>query len=297
MSLNKLESILVTGFFRTGSTLLFYALRKCTDLQVFYEPYHPDIIEYVVASQNGLPNADRERLGHTVDGDYFEEYRNVNISEMISVFNKPARTSHHPILEASSEKTDLQNYVLFLHEQAKKKNKVPVLQANRLNFCFNWFKRNFPNNYNVLITRNSFDIFLSLQNIAAKDGLEIQFDSKGVDFWNVNSIFDSLIARHPFIKPSREEYYYKLCFIIEWLNRIESLKADLVVPYECLGNFETQKALVCCISKFTRQNVDSILTAYINQKYTLQNKKDKCNDIVRIEREVNYQISLYKTYL
>mgnify|MGYP001370859009 CR=1 FL=1 len=283
-----MNSILVTGFFRTGSTLIFSALRKCEELQVFYEPYHPDIIDYVRSCQNGLQNADRERLGHTVDGDYFEEYRKVDINEMDEVFNKKKRTIHHPVLNEFSVKSDLYNYVTYLHEHARKSNKIPVLQANRLNFCLSWFKANFKSNYNILITRNSRDIFFSLKKLASKDGISLWAETEIIDYWNVLSIFNSLKARYSFIKEIQRGYYYKLCFIIEWINRIESNKADLVIPYEYLDRDRVQKSLYKSLNIFS--NEAHTVGDFILNNYSYIKNNEEFSRLKDIEDIVSQQI-------
>ena len=283
-----MNSILVTGFFRTGSTLIFSALRKCEELQVFYEPYHPDIIDYVRSCQNGLQNADSERLGHTVDGDYFEEYRKVDINEMEEVFNKETRTIHHPVLNEFSVKSDLYNYVTYLHEHARKSNKIPVLQANRLNYCLSWFKENFKSNYNILITRNSRDIFFSLKKLAFKDGISLCAESEIIDYWNVLSIFNALKARYSFIKEIQRGYYYKLCFIVEWINRIESTKADLVIPYEYLDREAVQKSLSKTLNIFLKES--HLVGDFILNKYSYVKNNEGFPALKYIEDLVSQQI-------
>ncbi|WP_368411531.1 hypothetical protein [Alteromonas sp. 1_MG-2023] len=268
---------------------MFSALRQCPDLQVFYEPYHPEILKYVEACQKGIPNADRERLGHTVEGDYFEEYRYVDTKEMGEVYNLKSRTLDHPLLEATSEKSDLYNYVAFLFEHANGNGKTPVLQANRLNFCFNWFNSNFPGSYNILVTRNSRDIFLSLQKLAKKDGINLDADTIGLDYWNVLSIFNSLQARYPKIKELKQCYYYKLCFVVEWINRVESKKADLILPYESLGNPSTQNALAQALKVFSKEALP--VCKYIEGRYIEASPLAKSEDLNKIERLVEEQLS------
>lgn len=283
-----MDSILITGFFRTGSTLLFSALRQCAELQVFYEPYHPDILNYVAACQAGLPNADRERLGHTVDGDYFEEYRNINLDEMDQAFNLRARILNHPVLTGKCKNKSLKKYVTFLHDHAKENKKIPVLQANRLNFCFDWFSNNFPNNYNILITRNPYEIFLSLQKLAKKDGLELKEDTEALDYWNVLSIFNALKARYPFIESLNKGYFYKLCFVVEWINRIESRKANLVIPYEKFSNsgFSRSTDTVFRIFHVKAKPINEFIT----EKYSESSPLKKNLMVQKIEEAVRYQI-------
>ncbi|MEG3766268.1 sulfotransferase [Alteromonas sp. 14N.309.X.WAT.G.H12] len=289
MNLSKLDSILVTGFFRTGSTLIFSALRQCPDLQVFYEPYHPDIVDYVIACQNGKATADRARLGHTVEGDYFEEYRNIDIDHMQNFFNKEARTLHHPILEATSSKPDLFNYVDFLHNCAKESGKIPVLQANRFNLCLSWFSARFPNNYNILITRKPRQIFYSLKKLAFKEGLSLNSNTIGLDYWNVLSIFNSLCSRYSFIDELYKGYYYKLCFVVEWINRIESNKADLVLPYEFLPCSSTNTVIKTIFNSFSC-NTDMILD-YISNNYFELPCMEKSEELLVIENTVEEQIN------
>jgi len=285
-----MDSILVTGFFRTGSTLLFSALRQCEDFKVFYEPYHPEILKYVEACQAGLASVDQHKLGHTIDEDYFEEYADIDLGEMKRVLELGPRTLNHPVLSSQCDAEHLKAYVKFLHFHAEATGKIPVLQANRFNFCIDWFKNNFPRNYNILITRNAYDIFCSLKKLARSDGIDLTPDCSGIDYWNVLSIFDSLRARHPFVDCLHSGYFYKLCFVVEWINRIESNKADLIIPFEALGNEKVVCAALSALSTFAIPS--NFVRDYLETNFRGVQKPDPSVDFVDISKLVGDQISV-----
>ncbi|MDO6709113.1 hypothetical protein Q4567_00125 [Aliiglaciecola sp. 2_MG-2023] len=278
------KGIIATGFFRTGSTFMFSALRKCEEIMGFYEPYHPDIIQYVADTQAGLVAADKNYLGHTVEDDYFAEYADINLGKMTEVFASSRRTVNHPVLCSFSIKPDLENYINFLIEHSVNKNKIPFLQANRFNYCLPWLSEKFPDFTTVLITRDPFSIFLSLQKIAEKGGIFLNYKSNNLNFWNVNDIYNQLNCSYDLSLPFGRGYYFELYFIVSWINRISSRQADIVIPFECF-NKSGLGALKVILNSLSISSVSSEI--YINEKYQGDCMRMKPQEFVVIELEVD----------
>jgi hypothetical protein len=283
------KGIIATGFFRTGSTFMFSALRKCEELMGFYEPYHPDIIKYVTDTQAGLEAADKNYLGHTVEDDYFSEYLDIDLSKMNEAFASSRRTVNHPILSSSSTKQDLENYINFLIDYSVSKSKVPFLQANRFNFCLPWVAEKFPEFIKVLITRDPYSIFLSLQNIANKDGRFLAYHSDNSNFWNVNEVYKHLNSCYNLSLPFDKGYYFELYFIVSWINRISSRQADVVIPFESF-NTNGLSAIKIILSSLSISSISA--ENYIIKNYKGEGLPAKPKEIIRLEKEVDDLIAL-----
>lgn len=230
--MKKLQGVIATGFFRTGSTFLFSSLREVESLKCFYEPYHPEILDYVKSSKQGETSADKGFLGHTVEGDYFSEYRDVDIEAMSRALNLESRTTNHPVLSANCQHNDLKNYIDFLMHEARVEKKKPLLQANRFNFCLPWIKKNYPEYLTVLIIREPYAIFKSLQGLAKKENKELDPFSKNEPYWNVEEIYQNLKAYYNVNLEIEPVYYQKLYLILKLINLEGFRYADTVISYE-----------------------------------------------------------------
>jgi hypothetical protein len=283
------KGIIATGFFRTGSTFMFSALRECEELMGFYEPYHPDIVKYVADTQAGLVAADKNYLGHTVEEDYFSEYLDIDLSKINEAFASTRRTVNHPILSPYSKKPDLKNYINFLIDYSVSMNKIPFLQANRFNYCLPWISKNFPRFIKVLITRDPHSIFLSLQNIANKGGQFLSHDSANSNFWNVNEVYKHLNSCYNLSLPFDKGYYFELYFIVSWINKVSSRQADIVIPFESF-NTNGLSAIKIILSSLSISSVPS--ENYINKNYIIENLKVKPKEVICLEKEVDELLDL-----
>jgi hypothetical protein len=284
------KGIIATGFFRTGSTFMFSALRKCEKLMGFYEPYHPDILKYVANTQAGLTAVDKNYLGHTVEeDDYFSEYSDIDLSEMNEAFASARRTVNHPILSSSSTQQDLENYINFLIDYSDSKSKVPFFQANRFNYCLPWIAKKFPEFIKVLITRDPYSIFLSLQNIANKGGIFLSYKSNDVNFWNVNEVYKYLNCCFELFLPFDKGYYFELYFIVSWINRISSREADVVIPFESF-NTNGLRAINIILSSLSISSISA--ENYIIKEYKGEGLPAKPKVIIDLEIEVDELLNL-----
>lgn len=233
----KTKGIISTGFFRTGSTFFFSCLRQVEQLMCFYEPYHPEILSYVDAEKNGIFKADKNALGHTVEGGYFEEYAQLDFNEFSSLIGRQNRASNHPVLMEETSGCRLRQYIEFLQSEAISLGRVPVLQANRFNLALPWIKTNFPEYITVLITRNPWRIFCSLENLARKEGRFLDYSAKNDNFWNVSEFFHAIVL-HFFDEPVRFfglNYYQQLYFGCKFCELYVARSADLIFDSDSLS--------------------------------------------------------------
>lgn len=286
------KGFIVTGFFRTGSTFVFDVLRQIENVKVLYEPYHPEIVDYVRETQKGNHGADKNFLGHSISENYFNEYIDIDSEEMESIFALKNREVNHPVLNSVSHHNELYNYLKFLIEYGSSNGEVPILQANRLNYCLDWLKVNFKEYPTILIIRQPYDIYLSLKKIAAKQDIDLTIHSPEINFWNVNEIVNSLRLRYPFINEMPNEFYYRLCFVVVWINLIESKKADFVLYYESLSNNKIARNLARFM-EFDSQNAEKI-ESFIKNKYNQTTSKSIPLEVLEINKNVMTEIQRYK---
>jgi hypothetical protein len=229
-----LKGVIATGFFRTGSTFFFSCLRQVAEFRCYYEPYHPELLEFVEALGEPSAGPDRELLGHSIGDDYFAEFKGVDLTSLKKVYAMERRVTNQPVLHQGSSHKDLYNYIHFLQKFASEHGQISVLQANRLNFSMPWLKQNFPDYLLILITRKPQSVFASLKSLALKEGRVLRADDVGSDYWNVKEAFENIVKCHGIFKRDFVDfgYYQKLFFLLKFSERVMAENADLVLSYE-----------------------------------------------------------------
>jgi hypothetical protein len=235
---NLARGILMTGFFRTGSTFVFSALRSDSRFCSYYEPYHPMLEGYLAQDRLGMPAADAAFLGHTVDGDYFAEYRCLDQRQLLSCLKINDRLTDHPVLGEASRGQDLKGYIDFLIDAAIDAGKIPFLQCNRWNFVLPWLKNRYPDYAIVLITRSSISVALSLYGLARKEGKKLDLLSPHADYWGVAETSGNIASYYGFDGDDvgQLNYFQKVHFIIRFAEHYMSLYSDFTLNYDNFGS-------------------------------------------------------------
>lgn len=282
----NLKGVIATGFFRTGSTFFFSSLREVSKFRCYYEPYHPELLDFVenLGEIGGGPN--QEVLGHSVGDDYFKEFESINLIELSRVFNLKRRNTNQPVLLPQSQNSDLMAYIKFLAEDAYEKQQIPLLQANRFNFALPWLKRVFPEYLLVLITREPQSVFKSLRSLAKNEGLELSAKDSKSDYWNVKEAFENIVKIFGFELEQIDSfgYYQKLYFILRFSERAMAEHADLVVDYEQFLN-EPETTLQFITRGFDLDPQPAINYVNKNAKIGKPDLKDEALSL--LEREVS----------
>ena len=229
-----LKGIIATGYFRTGSTFFFSCLRQVQRFRCFYEPYHPELLEFINSLGDDDSGPDREALGHSLGDDYFSEFEGLDKIALNDTYGLERRITNQPVLHARSVHDDLFNYILFLENFANQHEQINVLQANRLNFAMPWLKSNFPDYLLILITRNPQAVFSSLQSLGSKDGINIDAEDSQCSYWNVSEAFENIVKHYGFYRNNLPSfgYYQKLYFVLKFSERVMAQSADIIMSYE-----------------------------------------------------------------
>jgi len=232
-----LKGVISTGFFRTGSTFFFSCMRQAASMKCFYEPYHPDILDYVEKEQKGLKAVEKDALKHTLDRSYFHEYINVDLNRMKEAFRRTERQTNHPVLAAGNSGKDIKQYINFLIEFAGQSRSIPLLQANRFNLMLPWLKENYPDYLIVLLTRNPREIYSSLSSLAVRENINLESGKfRSINYWNVSEIFMNIIVYFELQSYGLWEYdyYQRLYFSLCFIQRYMAQYADIVIDYNGL---------------------------------------------------------------
>ncbi|BBO26354.1 hypothetical protein AltI4_07420 [Alteromonas sp. I4] len=279
-----MKGLIATGFFRTGSTFIFSCLRQIERFRCYYEPYHPELLDFVNDSgDNAAP--DKLNLGHSLSDDYYSEFYELDLNVLSNCYASIKRDTNHPILFANSEHETLKKYIELLRDDAVNNGKIPVYQPNRFNFMLPWLKSEYPDFYLVLITRNPASIFYSLQSLASKAGLTLTPDERSVDFWNVGEIFKILIGVFSGNYTGRLDfgYYQKLYFIIKFIEFYAGKYADLVIDYDEFS--DNYPVLLKNIGIALDVNMDTSVE-YVKNNLKITPAKPTSNELLCLEKEV-----------
>lgn len=287
-----MKGLIATGFFRTGSTFIFSCFRQVEKFRCYYEPYHPELLDFV--SDSGDCSApDKISLGHSLSDDYYSEFYELELDKLRECYASINRDTNHPILFANSKHNSLKEYIDLLREEAVNSGKIPVYQPNRFNFMLPWLRSEYPDFYLVLITRNPASIFYSLQTLASKAGLTLTPTEKSMDFWNVGEIFKVLVGVFSAGYTGRLNfgYYQKLYFIIKFIEFYSGSNADLIINYDEFS--DNAPALLDNIGVALDVNMDAAVEyANLNLKITVA--QPRTNELLRLEKEINPLLSYVK---
>lgn len=234
---NRMRGILITGFFRTGSTFVFSSLRVDSRLCCYYEPYHPLMTEYLFADESGGRAADADLLGHTVDGDYFREYRKIDACRLQPYLRCNERSTNHPVLAGSDSGGQLKGYIDFLIDEAERAGKFPVLQCNRWNLVLPWLKKRYPDFIITLITRPTIPVVFSLYALARREGEQLDLLSTRANYWGIDEIIGNIVSFYDFKSEiiGKFNYFQKIHFILRFSELYMSQSADITLNYDQIG--------------------------------------------------------------
>jgi glycosyltransferase involved in cell wall biosynthesis len=210
--------ILITGRFRSGTTLLWKLFRQLDKTVAFYNPLHEYLKSYVEYPIQADPS-------HLVVKPYFDEYR--DIFDIVSL-HRSEFSSHKLLLEEEQEYPELQTFIRSLLLSVPS-GKIPVLQFNNIDFRLAWLKQKFPNVRLLHIFRNPRHQWLSeLSSFSSDIDKTIEFDH----FFSVTWARD--IYKHfPFLATPQIKHAYQRFYYIWKLSYLSGKRlADLSVSYE-----------------------------------------------------------------
>ncbi len=223
------DCIFITGRYRTGTTFLYSLFSYLENTAVFYEPLHPDLLEYLDQSQN-LSEQLKALNSHTFKGQYFEEYKVLNRDILFSLHQKEFG-SRKLIMSTVDSYYDLKNYLFFLIRSLPDLP-LKILQFNRVDFRLGWLKKNFPNALIVNLRRNPRDIYASYRSVNTRNMGENNEKEIGGLFYLDQYI--NLLGKlsSPQICVQQMNTYEKIYFLNQLSNLWSDYLADVILDYE-----------------------------------------------------------------
>lgn len=218
------DIVIITGRFRSGSTLLWNLFRQAGGFTSYYEPLSER--RWFDPSVRG----DRVDVTHRNVSEYWSEYDGL---EILGQYHDEDWTRRNLLMDEGFWAPDLKQYVDILIDRAPGR---PVLQCNRIDFRLPWFRRHYPNATYIHIFRNPRDQWCStlMEDVTryTKDMSMADFISDGFYLrpWGAD-----LKYHFPFLDEKRIQHPYQLYYFIWKLSYAFGRKyCDLSLQFEKL---------------------------------------------------------------
>lgn len=163
------KQLLLHSMFRAGSTYLFSKLRALPRYYCYYEPLHHELVR-LRRDNIELWGYDRQSTNYMkhpeLGAPHFQEYLRAfrDGYDVLPCF-EPGLS--YDDFSGARENRGLRCYIENLRDSAPQVC-MPVLQFNRTTLRVGWFRRNFPDAYNVFLLRSPRDQFDSYVNVMGR---------------------------------------------------------------------------------------------------------------------------------
>jgi hypothetical protein len=196
-------AIIITGRFRSGSTLLWNLFRNLNGFTAYYEPHNER--RWFDPQARG----DRVDPTHRKVEAYWTEYE--GLTELAKHYHEEW-TYRRLFMDETAWDADLLAYTRILLARAKGR---PVLQCNRVDFRLGWHRRHFPKARIVHLYRHPRDQWCSaLMDIASfpASGSLVDFDTQ--DRFYLLSWCRDLKQHFPFLDERTVTHPYQLFYFL-----------------------------------------------------------------------------------
>jgi Sulfotransferase family len=222
---DRRDVVIITGRFRSGSTLLWNLFRRAGGFTAYYEPFNER--RWFDPKTRGAGTD----FTHRDVSDYWREYDGL---EVLGQFYREDWIRRHLLMDEHSWAPEMKKYVDTLIDRAPGR---PVLQFNRIDFRLPWFRRNFPNATYIHIFRHPRDQWCStLQG----DVKRFSQDASIADFHPFDKFYlrmwaEDLKYHFPFLEEKRNRHPYQVAYYIWKLSYLFGVKyCDHSIPFEAL---------------------------------------------------------------
>lgn len=203
------DVIIITGRFRSGSTLLWNLFRNIDGITAYYEPFNER--RWFDPHTRG----DRVDPTHKRVEDYWREYKGL---EELSEYYCEEWIERHLYMSTAFWAPRMKQYVECMINKAPAR---PVLQFNRIDFRLPWFRQNFPNATILHIYRHPRDQWCSTlmdPQCFPKNGTVSQFAAH--DKFYLRMWAQDLKYHFPFLDENLISHPYQLFYYIWKLSYV-----------------------------------------------------------------------------
>jgi hypothetical protein len=243
------DVIIITGRFRSGSTLLWNLFRNMEGVTAYYEPFNerrwfdPRI------------RGDRVDPTHRKVDDYWREYEGL---EGLNKYYREEWIERNLYMGASFWAPEMKRYVECMIEKAPAR---PVLQFNRIDFRLPWVRHNFPHATLLHIYRHPRDQWCStLMDLKCfpTDGTMSQF--AGHDKFYLRMWARDLKYHFPFLDEKLISHPYQLFYYIWKLSYVfgRAFAHHSVAFEDILSNPDEQLRKLLSVSRVRHYDLEKL---------------------------------------
>lgn len=165
--------LIVQGVFRSGTTMLFRALRQDPRLRCYYEPLHPNLLDHVREATADCPNHVKSPL--------YAEFTSLGDS-MESLYDATLALQHAALGPQDAAPT-LRTYLQALTASAPQ----VILQFNRSFWMTRWLHCQYPDSTFVHVVRDPRSVVWSQLTTASGQRVRMDWPLLGRRFFNFSS--------------------------------------------------------------------------------------------------------------
>jgi Sulfotransferase family len=222
---DRSDVVIITGRFRSGSTLLWNLFRQAGGFTAYYEPLNER--RWFDPSVRG----DRTDASHRNVSDYWHEYEGL---ETLGRFYREDWIRRDLLMDENAWDPGLRSYVDTLIDLAVGR---PALQFNRIDFRLPWFRRHYPNATLIHIYRHPRDQWCSslMGDVKrfSKNAHISEFPA--FDRFYLQMWAEDLKYYFPFLDVPRNSHPYQLFYYIWKLSYLFGVKfCDHSIQFESL---------------------------------------------------------------
>jgi Sulfotransferase family len=204
------DVVIITGRFRSGSTLLWNLFRQAGGFTAYYEPLN---------ERRWFDPRTRGRQTDATHINISEYWREYDGLEILGEYYREDWIRRCLLMDVHAWDPEMKRYVDTLIERAESR---PVLQFNRIDFRLPWFQRHYPNATYIHIFRHPREQWCST---LMGDVNRFTNDASFADFPRFDRFYlrmwaDDLKYHFPFLDERRNRHPYQLFYYIWKLSYI-----------------------------------------------------------------------------